>query len=459
MPGTAGPRLGFVWGYSPGETGWGVGAFNPNFAKLEALLHLTVISIANTPPGSPANGDCYIIDTAPTGTWAGHAKAVAVYYTTGGWVYYAPVVGLRAFNRASITYWRYSGTAWDEEAIGDVSGPGSAVDGNVPLFDGSTGDILRDSGKQLPSGVVVGDVDTQMLFNKTIDGNDNSLVVHLDSDVVGDLDPSHLNGGTGASATTAWFGDGTWKTVIALTSFDPGEVLGNASGASAPAARYDIEVVWRSSVGDGLAGQVWTSNGPGVAGSWEDPGAATMPTLASAEVLGNPGGSPATATGTDAEVMLRSSIGDGTAGQVYTSGGPGVAGAWEDPAAVAKRYEIGCFVPGTMTASQVLLVHVFSGSVTIPADGGTYDSHSSKARGTAAATGSWVAKIQKATAAAPTTFSDVGTITVSAAGITGAYLTSGSPLSFAAGDTLQLVAPASADATFAGFSATIVGQA
>ena len=76
MPGTTGPRIGLVWGYSPGETGWGVSGFNPNFALLEALVHLTVISITSTTPGTPANGDCYIVGTSPSGAWAGHDKDI-----------------------------------------------------------------------------------------------------------------------------------------------------------------------------------------------------------------------------------------------------------------------------------------------------------------------------------------------------------------------------------------------
>ena len=44
-----------------------------------------VISIGtNAPPGSPSEGDAYIIGTSPTGAWAGRANAVA-YYTASGW--------------------------------------------------------------------------------------------------------------------------------------------------------------------------------------------------------------------------------------------------------------------------------------------------------------------------------------------------------------------------------------
>jgi len=146
MPGSAGPRHGFVWGYSAGETGWGLGGFNPNFAKLEALLHLSVTSITSTPPGTPAAGMVYIVGGSPSGAWVGHAGAVAAYYTTG-WVFIVPVTGVRAWNVATSTYWRYSGSAWTEEpAAGDVSGPGGAVAGAVPVYADATGKLLADSG-------------------------------------------------------------------------------------------------------------------------------------------------------------------------------------------------------------------------------------------------------------------------------------------------------------------------
>ena len=64
----------------------------------------------------------------------------------------------------------------------------------------------------------------------------------------------------------------------------------------------------------------------------------------------------------------------------------------------------------------------------------------------------------KATAAAPGTFSGVGTITIAAGALVGTFATSGgADMTFAQGDSLSLVGPASPDATFAGFSATLVG--
>lgn len=44
-------------------------------------------------------------------------------------------------------------------------------------------------------------------------GNPSFGQANLATEVIGNLDVSHLNSGTGASGTTAWFGDNTWKSV------------------------------------------------------------------------------------------------------------------------------------------------------------------------------------------------------------------------------------------------------
>lgn len=57
---------------------------NAAIMALQALA-LGAVSITNTPPGSPADGDTYIIGTSPTGVWSGKASKIATYY--GGWIY------------------------------------------------------------------------------------------------------------------------------------------------------------------------------------------------------------------------------------------------------------------------------------------------------------------------------------------------------------------------------------
>lgn len=64
-------------------------------------------------------------------------------------------------------------TQWVDQTgggSGDVAGPSSATGNAVALFDGTTGKLIKDSTKLLPSGDVVGTTDTQTLTAKTLSG-------------------------------------------------------------------------------------------------------------------------------------------------------------------------------------------------------------------------------------------------------------------------------------------------
>lgn len=70
----------------------------------------------NAPPASPADGQCYVVGTAPTGAWVGHAKAIAG-YAPGGWRFVAAVAGMVALDKASGQTASYDGSAWSIGAI------------------------------------------------------------------------------------------------------------------------------------------------------------------------------------------------------------------------------------------------------------------------------------------------------------------------------------------------------
>jgi hypothetical protein len=79
---------------------------NEALALLDALTQLTVESRAlATPPGSPAEGACYIPAGGATGAWSGWDGKIAVF--NGGWFVIAPVPGLKAWvrdERLTVTY-------------------------------------------------------------------------------------------------------------------------------------------------------------------------------------------------------------------------------------------------------------------------------------------------------------------------------------------------------------------
>ena len=84
---------------------------NSGLDLIDALLQAAMVSVSvNTPPGSPAAGDCYVVGTSPTGVWAAQAKAVA-FYTTG-WNFITPWEGLTVWANDVNTLYTYDGSAW-----------------------------------------------------------------------------------------------------------------------------------------------------------------------------------------------------------------------------------------------------------------------------------------------------------------------------------------------------------
>lgn len=68
------------------------------------------------PPGSPAQGDSYIVAASPTGAWTGWAGRIAFYQNTA-WV---PIVlgeGNRAYVQDENLWYQHDGSVWVAEAF------------------------------------------------------------------------------------------------------------------------------------------------------------------------------------------------------------------------------------------------------------------------------------------------------------------------------------------------------
>ncbi len=83
---------------------------NENMAVLDALVQAKAISVSDTPPVSPVDGDAYILGGSPTGVWVGHPKAIATYYQ--GWRFVAPSEGMICFVTGDLAYYVYRSAAW-----------------------------------------------------------------------------------------------------------------------------------------------------------------------------------------------------------------------------------------------------------------------------------------------------------------------------------------------------------
>ena len=70
-----------------------------------------VITVVNTPPALPTDGDRYIVGTAPTGVWDGHAGDVAV-YATDAWAFASPSDRWGVFVHDDAQFLLYNEGAW-----------------------------------------------------------------------------------------------------------------------------------------------------------------------------------------------------------------------------------------------------------------------------------------------------------------------------------------------------------
>jgi hypothetical protein len=111
-------------------------------AGLKATPTLIVVNqTTNTPPVSPAIDDNYVIGSAPTGTWSGHAAGLAICEVAGSFTIYTPSNGDEVFdNSLSVKYrWNSTASKWQAVASGiaQIVDSGTAGDASAAL--GSTG--------------------------------------------------------------------------------------------------------------------------------------------------------------------------------------------------------------------------------------------------------------------------------------------------------------------------------
>lgn len=96
---------------------------NEAFARIDALLHAVVEGIANDPPGSPADGECWIIGSQPTGEWASAAGKIAC-RQAGNWLFVTPTNGMVVFDKSAAQSSRYD-NGWIK--AGAVTSPSGGV--------------------------------------------------------------------------------------------------------------------------------------------------------------------------------------------------------------------------------------------------------------------------------------------------------------------------------------------
>lgn len=89
---------------------------NEALALLDLGLGATVLEAGrNDPPPTPAPGQAWLLGSAPTGVWTGHARALAG-WTDGGWRFLPARTGLTVWIADQQLWAVFDGTSWN---IGD----------------------------------------------------------------------------------------------------------------------------------------------------------------------------------------------------------------------------------------------------------------------------------------------------------------------------------------------------
>jgi hypothetical protein len=143
-----GPNLGLIINALTGDS------YPSDFRKLlraiDVLLEGAVIDRTHTsPPGSPTNGNRYIVKATGSGAWAGHDNHIAVWTTdnpstpSGLWEFYVPKEGFVVWSAADASLYAFTSGAW-AAAGGGGGGGSSTLAGltDVALTSPANGDVL-----------------------------------------------------------------------------------------------------------------------------------------------------------------------------------------------------------------------------------------------------------------------------------------------------------------------------
>ena len=159
---------------------------NETLRLIDALCQATVKDKdLATPPGSPAEGDAYIVAGAPTGAWAGKAKYIAV-YINAAWLFANPKKGWKTYVQDESKDYEYDASNWVEKTTTVTTAPTYTVstktanftanlsEAAIYLIDAASGSITV----TLPSASSMG---SRAFMFKRIDSSINQVVIDANS--------------------------------------------------------------------------------------------------------------------------------------------------------------------------------------------------------------------------------------------------------------------------------------
>lgn len=168
---------------------------NEALNDLDALAQCSVLNrTTNTPPATPAEGDTYIIGTAPTGAWSGATGKIAAAFS--GWRIKTPQAGWRAWVQLESRLLVYNSGAWQGLATPFLEASTSWTPGSISSGAGLSSAAVTVTGAAFGDFVqVAAPYDLQGVTATAYVSVANSVVIRLQ------------NGTDGAITLAA----GTWK--------------------------------------------------------------------------------------------------------------------------------------------------------------------------------------------------------------------------------------------------------
>lgn len=95
---------------------------NEALLRLDALVQIAVRSRSlAAPPGSPVDGERWIVAASPTGAWAGQANKIAA-WQDGAWSFFPPASGWRAQVEDERLAVVWQDGAWRDRIVGTANG-------------------------------------------------------------------------------------------------------------------------------------------------------------------------------------------------------------------------------------------------------------------------------------------------------------------------------------------------
>ena len=144
---------------------------NDSLTKLDVIVQLSLEAAdAVTPPVTPQEGQVFGVGAAPTGEWAAAPRSLATWFN-GAWLFVAPQIGWRAWDKIESNLKIWDGNRWSAEAANGAEqsvtrlGVSTTADGTNRLAVESPATLLTHAGS-----------DHQLKINKATDSDTASLL-------------------------------------------------------------------------------------------------------------------------------------------------------------------------------------------------------------------------------------------------------------------------------------------